>query len=747
MTNLVDIDVFSEVNWEHTYQTIEPHANELISSGCPPFTPLMDLACLLTFVSAKQKLSDLIDTINTERTDFRPWKDFLDILLQTFDNKADVLYPEVCKLRYDPDFDHPWLQDGLRFLRVDLAYNLGLELVASYDFETEIAMTHTPWWRWELNYLWTWYNYRKGDWLQFEKALKQLTILTDEKLAVTTSMVHKLRGNGYSKQGVLVKAIQSYEQGLEEARRLNSPEQIGSFLNNLGVVYLDLGNFAKSEEYLLLSLERRKSNIDFILGWNNLGYARYCKGDYEGSYQAYSMAKEKINLTSTPGVGEGFNHLGFGLHSAIKGSIREALPHFNTALEIFNQFNLIHAQIYLHGIVARLFYDHREPALAEEHFNLFLEKLKQTKAYDSYFPFYATYVLWLISQKRYEEVDEHLFQLGMVASTLKTNKLTRVWHKYVQGVYETAKHNLTLAQELLDDLIKETTKNGPYELALRSLITLSEVLLQKYVLEANQSLLDVIADKLDMADDLMSRNPMYPNIILVKIYKAMLHAYKHEWIRVEPLVSQAEDLVVKFSHFTVKRQLQDLLQQVKSQKLLQGEFSRNLAFALRIGSGRQPLIESFQDDEFGLVVWKLTQMGPDVIAKVTPEHLIASNQVDVSLMLMGTLFISVLGQGDVYHEGVFGPLPVPTVSKQVHCMVGSKIVRDTKQEDARLKDKNYLLVAFLYPSSADVERVSLEETLTKWWNHIDDLGTFNEDEDDFGALWEMVRSSVKKLSY
>ena len=62
----------------------------------------------------------------------------------------------------------------------------------------------------------------------------------------------------------------------------------------------------------------------------------------------------------------------------------------------------------------------------------------------------------------------------------------------------------------------------------------------------------------------------------------------------------------------------------------------------------------FDPDETFMVVWKMSDLGPEV---VKAERVPLQNEEN-ALMRLGVYFSTAIGQGDTYKQGLFGPLPV-----------------------------------------------------------------------------------------
>jgi hypothetical protein len=288
------------------------------------------------------------------------------------------------------------------------------------------------------------------------------------------------------------------------------------------------------------------------------------------------------------------------------------------------------------------------------------------------------------------------------------------------------KLDFTNAEQHLELVVMETQMKGPYELSLRSLIVLCELLLRKYILLNNSALLTKIEQHLELATKIGDEHPIYPTVIFIKLYKAMLASSKGEWAKMEHYLTEVQDSMQKFGNFSLRKRISGTIDQIRSKRLIESDFSRDLAGILRLGSGRQKIATTIKAEEFGLIIWKLTENGPETVGLLVPEQLIGKEGLGLISMFLGTLLITVLGQGDRYHQGVFGPLPVPITGKQLVCLIASKIIRDSRQTDPRLEGQNFAIVAVLYSAIYDMDRHLLAELFSSWWDLIQDFSQFDE---------------------
>ncbi len=71
---------------------------------------------------------------------------------------------------------------------------------------------------------------------------------------------------------------------------------------------------------------------------------------------------------------------------------------------------------------------------------------------------------------------------------------------------------------------------------------------------------------------------------------------------------------------------------------------------------------------------------------------------DLFIGKLGLIYFTALGQGNDYHRGFFGPLPIPNKQDYVS-FVYTTIVTDRQQTDPRAKGKSYVIVCLIFLKS------------------------------------------------
>lgn len=679
------------------------------------------LVPVLHFIGTDEGLESLCSHLSTIKTQEGLFVALFKEVVSSFDSATSIPLLDQFLLTNGPLSS--WVRDGVEWLRIDLLFRVG-ELGL---YESDYSWSH-PWWEWQQRFVRAKHMRVSGEVEPLEDYLDALDAYAHEHgLGICLVASYNLRGTHFSVQGKFDRATECYQKAINETEVTGNLRYAPMSVNNLGVVYLNLGDYTNAESFLLRAYDLNVSLVDKANSLSNLGLSQFLRGDYSASVDTYDRCRRLLEEVDGENYVTGMLKLGLGLNAANRGDNSEALPLFNQALDNFTRFENLNLQIYLHAMVMQVFYDTNEYALAVLHQKRFHPLLERTKSYQTFFPYLCTYVLILLDQQKVVEAKAELDRLQFIAAASQPNRLVRAWYNFAIAALQRDIYNFDAAFELYSDVVAQTRVKGPFSLLLRSYIALAELNLRKYIINREPQLLELVERYLAEADWVGEENPIYPTSIYVKVYRAMLAANQQDWSEVERFLADVEQFVQRKDQFSLRKHLTSLVDQIRNQRLVAGDLPRGLVTALLLGTGRRIAGEAFQPTDLGLWVWKMGPQGPEVVDSEVPDALIPRSKQEMAGLLMGTVFISVLGQGDMYHEGLFGPLPVPLPDSEVRCLLVSKVLRDSSQEDHRLAGRNYVLVGLVYPNSAEVERSIIQRLVTDWFNDLTDLALYRKD--------------------
>lgn len=151
--------------------------------------------------------------------------------------------------------------------------------------------------------------------------------------------------NIYIQRGKYEKAMSYYQEGLKIVEKFSLLNLRLVFLNNIGELYCNIGNFNKAKKYLeearTIAMEIKDNNLVFLTNVN-LGLIYLATGDYEYSYNCYSILKESYVEDSNFSfelIGQYFNFLGEFYFTF--GEWDKSLDYSKKAMELSKDYNNI----------------------------------------------------------------------------------------------------------------------------------------------------------------------------------------------------------------------------------------------------------------------------------------------------------------------------------------------------------------------------------------------------------------------
>ncbi|MFW9914720.1 MAG: hypothetical protein ACFFGZ_03830 [Candidatus Thorarchaeota archaeon] len=96
---------------------------------------------------------------------------------------------------------------------------------------------------------------------------------------------------------------------------------------------------------------------------------------------------------------------------------------------------------------------------------------------------------------------------------------------------------------------------------------------------------------------------------------------------------------------------------------------------------------------------------------------------DQYIAKLGLFYFTAIGQGGEYHQGLYGPLPVPNDKEHVSFVFASLVV-DRAQLDERAGGQSYTLICLLCPRSQIpkyIDRAAIEESMSSIMNPLKDV--------------------------
>lgn len=172
----------------------------------------------------------------------------------------------------------------------------------------------------------------------YQKSLALYKKYSDESLLATP---YNNIGNLYLDLGNISKGIEYYNKALKIYEQTDDKDGIATSYNNIGYVYNHQGDPIKGLEYFEKSLEIRLEINDkegISISYNNIGYIHDIEGDKEKGLKYYFKSLEvSKEIRDLDGIANTYNNI--GSVELDLGNEDNALEYFQKGLDIFTELN------------------------------------------------------------------------------------------------------------------------------------------------------------------------------------------------------------------------------------------------------------------------------------------------------------------------------------------------------------------------------------------------------------------------
>ncbi|OLS20921.1 MAG: Response regulator ArlR [Candidatus Heimdallarchaeota archaeon LC_3] len=162
--------------------------------------------------------------------------------------------------------------------------------------------------------------------------------------------------------------------------------------------------------------------------------------------------------------------------------------------------------------------------------------------------------------------------------------------------------------------------------------------------------------------------------------------------------------------------------------------------------------DKFSLDEIHLLVFKKARAGPDI--HTSTPNLPFRQPPDNILPKIGVSLFFLVGMGESYNEGLFGPVPISD-EEEFSALVYATFIADEALTDDRMKGRNYVLVCLVFPKTLvqffSSRREDVESFFRKFSNQYSDIKYIDKEalielRKEFYAPLHQVRMELE-LSY
>ncbi len=361
------------------------------------------------------------------------------------------------------------------------------------------------------------------------KLLKEAEQLADEYS--TPDWNHRIYQNlsaYYGVRGDYNKSLENALKALSIILESGEAEQLAGIYNNLGIIYIRLGDLDNSKSYInkaMVAADKAKNLEQKAVSCHNMGLNNEAAEDYETAYHKYSESAKLINDLDIPDF-EAVAFINAANMANKTGRIKEAEKNAEKALELSKRTGNKRGEAGALWMLARVYITQGKDKKAER---LFLESLEVNRELDNYEIELPT-LMDLSSlkerqslfrealdyQKRYSSAKEkfmddsrnrHIAQLKVEMETLeKSNELEiyRLRNVELQMANEIAEASTKAKSDFVAMISHEirTPMNviqGMLELLLDSNLTPDQENYLKKTHFASKSLLGVLNDVLDFS--------------------------------------------------------------------------------------------------------------------------------------------------------------------------------------------------------------------------------------------------------
>ncbi|MHA2231835.1 MAG: tetratricopeptide repeat protein, partial [Candidatus Hodarchaeales archaeon] len=481
-----------------------------------------------------------------------------------------------------------------------------------------------------------------------------------------------------------------------------------------------------------------KRNMSRVL--NNLGVAFSDKGDLEEALRLWNKTFELYEeLQDNAGIGTTLINLGEIYR--MKGDLDEAEKYYEKSLVFFKSFEKEDISLAKHNL-GLVYFQRGQLELAEVNFREALRLIEKIENPIEIADSHYELIRVLLAQNKIQEAEAHNRKLAELA---RNNSLTDVLIKFhmVESLQQFKEYELKSALQSAQKAKMIALESPWFFLQIEAMYLVLQSLLQLYLISKRDDFRKQIEDELTELEKLTQREQINEALATTILIRGLLKKSEFDLEGSKIAFESAKDLAEKhnFSFLADKARMELAnLELQKSQDAKTGIFQANEHLQLEnvitfVQSLQEPV--SLDPSQVFMFAIRFGKKGPEVFkAEQTPF----SEKETSSLFIKSAVFISTaLGQGTIYHEGLFGPFPLPN---DFSCLVYAKLLPDATILDNRREGVAYTLICLGYPKRFDnlfVDRDSTAGIFQNWTEKIGDVWSIT---DEFlGALREEIVNS------
>ncbi|MHA2366755.1 MAG: tetratricopeptide repeat protein, partial [Candidatus Hodarchaeales archaeon] len=500
------------------------------------------------------------------------------------------------------------------------------------------------------------------------------------------------------------------DQSIDILENLNNPLLLGRCYN------LKAGILNENADYTTaLDLYERVKSLYLRLDYKimvpmiilNIGIVQKNLGDYLNAKISYEQAiKLSTKMSDNYILFESINYLGSLLGEI--GEFNEALRILEKTRELNEEETSYNTAILLANI-AKIFYRQRRLNKAKKTYIKCLETYDRSEIKWDLISYLCDYVRLLIDLGEKETAKIHLEKAKLLLEEhgLEPDKAIYLIHKAFYEMrfnkdLETASVDLNEAYEIADRINNK-------EILKDSCLYLAELSLEKLKLKG--LFLDYSSARgyIEKAEKIAMNAGMKPSFVNIKIIMANIIALDKRFEEAQQHLNIAKRICEE-NNF-IKRKLNvetaiDYLRNIETYfKENPEKFIIQAISTIQTDTNRIQKT-TFDSSELFLSVVHMTDLGPEIYLSVNSP----SEYDSADLIKMAGFYLLSIGQGGIYHEGFYGPIPFPTKSKDIparETLIYAKFLSDSTTIDSASLDtksnnKIYALFCLTYKEDLSI---------------------------------------------
>ena len=508
-------------------------------------------------------------------------------------------------------------------------------------------------------YLISFGNFQKGN-LHLAKEFAASAV---EKLQHTENISFYLKslitlGNCFKTFGELNKSLEIFEKA-EIVAKTQIPNIffLSTILQTIGELKLNLGEYKQAERYLKSCESLIFNNMKNLTVKADLGELYYLQGDIEKAV-SFILTSYKEAEKNDPTKPYALNTLG-KIYRRI-GKLKESKLYYEEAIEIIQRmsFSLLHATILI---------NYAQTIILLHEIDVAFEVILKVKAM--------------------AVVHGHQ---SIQAKILNT-----------EGMYFATLKQFELAKQIFMNALDHAKAQNNYFDIIECFLFIAEINLEIYKQSKDDLNFLYAKDSIENAYKLALIQKIIPTINKIRILKAIIHSSEMNFgLALDQLKQAKKDAETK--HLLADLEdISRIYNKINSQlpQLASQEINVNSIIGMISRFTDSSIIPGLLRNQISLVTFKFTERGP--MPFYYSENMNKDENFNLQLITtIGVLLISVLGQGNAFFSGLFGPIPVKQLPDQL-VLAYTSLINDEDQTDRRLNKSNYALITIIFPKFAD----------------------------------------------